>query len=254
MDNADLRPYSPCVILKPCGSSSLGETYLIPAPTGLRPDSYDSVRRFLNELISHFATGGDYFHESYVALHQTRSRETIELFTDHAPKWLPETVLGVWTHLPPPRMMTSEALMELDFKPSGDARMHMLFRVTTGPDACFDAMMTMAGTGTSIQIVSQIETEELLLNWRDLFLEFIQERIYRIFPWYIPLLRMESMEEPIAALTGRALTNVVLYIRESPEDGGLLVLARKPLEEIFLRIGCLPIDPTSGLRQWKLPV
>lgn len=249
----DLRPYEPCVTLEERGSSALGECYLLPARLGLRPDSYDAMRRFLVDLIYHFVRDRGCAHESYVALNQTKTRVTNELFQDHARNWLPETVLGVWTHLPPPRMTTAEDLMEMDPQSPGGMRVYSLFRVTTGADACLDAMTTMAGTGTGIQIVSLIETEKLLRNWKELFLDFIKERIFRIFPWYIPLLRMKSVEEPIAPLTRQALANVVLYIRESPEDSGLLILSRDPLEEAFLRMGCQPIELTTEVRQWKLP-
>jgi|GEM_PF-2313536 len=248
----DLRPYAPCVTLEKRGSSALGECYLLPAPLGLRPDSYDAMRRFLADLIYPFIRDRGCVHESYVALNQTKKRETNELFQDHARKWLPETVLGVWTHLPPPRMMTAENLIEMDPRSPEGMRVHSLFRVTTGADACMDAVTTMAGTGTGIQIVSTLEAEKLLQNWRDLFLDFIKERIFRIFPWYIPLLRLKSLEEPIADLTTQALANIVLYIRESPEDGGLLILSHEPLEETFLRMGCLPVDRTTGAMQWKL--
>jgi hypothetical protein len=249
----DMRPYAPCVTLEERDSSALGECYLLPAPLGLRPNSYDAMRRFLVDLISHFIVHRGCVHESYVALHQTRARATNELFQDHARDWLPEAVLGVWTHLPPPRMMTAEDLMEMDSSLSESIRMHTLFRVTTGVPACMDSMTTMAGTGTGIQVVSQMGAERLLNNWKDLFLDFIQERIYRIFPWYIPLLRLQSVEEPIADLSSQALASTLLYIRESPEDGGLLILSREPLEELFLRMGCLPVALTTGARQWTLP-
>lgn len=249
----DIRLYAPCLALEQRGATALGNCYVLTAPLGLRPDSYDGIRRFLSNLVSHFVMNKGCVHESYVALHQMRLQETNELFADHAPAWLPETVLGVWTHLPAPRMMTSEALMEMDPASPSSMRMYTLFRVTTGANACLDAMETMAGTGTGIQILSEIDSERLLRNLKDIFLDFLKERIFRIFPWYIPLLTMKSLEEPIAALTGRALQHIPLYIRESPEDGGILMLSREPLDETLLRIGCQPIDEIHETVKWKLP-
>ena len=249
----DPRLYAPCLTLEFRGANALGECYLLTAPLGLRPDSYDGIRHVLIELVSHFVIHKGCAHESYVALHQTKSRETIELFADHAPEWLPETVLGVWTHLPAPRMLTHEALMEIDPSQSASTRMYTLFRVTTGAAARLDAMTTLTGTGTGIQIVSQIETEKLLNNLKELFLDFIKERIFRIFPWYVPLLSMRSLEEPVTVLTTQALSDIALNIRESPEDGGILIFAREPLEDILLRIGCNPIGAREEMRQWRLP-
>lgn len=127
------------------------------------------------------------------------------------------------------------------------------FRITTGTSACLDAMEIMAGTGTGIQIVSGIDTEKLLRNLRDLFLDFIKERIFRMFPWYVPLLTVKSLEDPITQLTEQAVTNISLYIRESPEDGGILILSHEGLEEVFLQMGCQSIDLTQDARQWRLP-
>jgi hypothetical protein len=209
------------------------------------------MRRFLVDLVSYFVMRKGCAHESYVALHQVRERQVIELFADHAPHWLPEAVLGVWTHLPAPRMMTAEALMEMDPHSRTGSRVHTLFRITTGVTACLDAMVTMAGTGTGIQIVSQVEAEKLLGNLKDLFLGFIQERLFRIFPWYVPLLTMKSLEEPISLLTEQAFANIALYIRESPEDGGILIVPAQPLAEILVQIGCEQIE-FGAMPKWKI--
>jgi hypothetical protein len=245
--------YAPCRTLECIGANSLGRCYLLAAPLGLRPDSYDSLRRFLSNLVSHFVAYKGCEHESYVALHQAKARMVIELFADHAPVWLPETILGVWTHLPAPRMMTAEALMEMNPESPTSVRMDTLFRVSAGASACLDAMEVMTGTGTGIQIVSRINTEKLLHSLKDLFLDFIKERIFRIFPWYVPLLTMKSLQDPITELTEKAVANISLYIRESPEDGGILILSHERLEEVFLQIGCQPIDLIRDTRQWRLP-
>ena len=143
--------------------------------------------------------------------------------------------------------------METDPGSSANTRIYTLFRITTGTRACMDAMEIMAGTGTGIQIVSGIDTEKLLCNLKDLFLGFLKERIFRIFPWYVPLLTVKSLEDPVTELSERAVTNISLYIRESPEDGGILILSHERLDEVLLQIGCRPIDSTGDARQWKLP-
>jgi hypothetical protein len=247
----DPRPYAPCVALEQRAVTPLGEVYLLPTPSGLRPDSYDHVRRFLVDVVTYFTMRLGCTHESYIALHQSGARETIALFGSHAPSWLPETILGVWPHLPAPSMMTSEALMES--RSPKDMRMYTLFRITAGGDACIDAMSTMLGTGTGIQILTRKDTDSFLRNQREIFLNFIKESLYRVFPWYIPLLAMKSLEEPITPLTEESLTNVTLYIRESPEEKGVLILAREPLDEVLLWTGCNPVDLADGSKQWRLP-
>jgi len=64
---------------------------------------------------------------------------------------------------------------------------------------------------------------------------------------------MKSLEEPITALTEQALTGIALYIRESPEDGGILIFSRESFEEVLLHMGCERIDSTQEVRRWRLP-
>lgn len=43
-ETEDTRLYAPCLTLECIGANSLGQHYLLAAPLGLRPDSYDGIR------------------------------------------------------------------------------------------------------------------------------------------------------------------------------------------------------------------
>jgi hypothetical protein len=247
----DIRAYVPITDL--CFEKSVSglHCYFIPAPTGLRPDSYDPARAFLEGLVSHFTARLGCHHESFIQVSKGRDPEAMRLFSTNAPKWIPETGLGVWPHRPAPRMMTMEDMADIESAESASMTLYSAFRVTTNGNARLDAMTRMTGTGCGLQLVSNIESAVLLRNMKDIFLGFIKDRVFRIFPWYVPLIEKAVFTEPIEQLAVNAMQGVSLYIRESPEDGGILILSAEPLEDIFLQLGCKQVE-NETTSKWKL--
>lgn len=247
----DTRLYLPVTDLYFEVKSNGFECYFIPVPRGLRDDSYDAVRRFLQELVAYFTVRIGCTHESFIQIGQAREESSIRLFADNARKWIPETGLGVWPHRPAPRMWKMEDMEEIDTDSAMPPLLHSVFRVTGDANARLDAMTTMIGTGCGIQLISRIESDILLRDLSELFLGFIQDRVFRIFPWYIPLFEKAVLTEPMEALAADAMRGIALYIRESPEDGGLLIVSAEPLAEVFAQIGCKQVESGPAL-QWKL--
>lgn len=247
----DARAYLPVSELHFAGKRNGLECYFIPAPIGLRPDSYDAARRFLQELVVYFTARLGCSHEGFLQLSRARDESAVRLFTDNARKWIPETGLGVWPHRAAPRTWKMEDVEEIDTDTEMPPLLHSVFRVTADANARLDAMTTMAGTGCGLQFVSRMEGTVLLRNLRELFLGFIQDRVFRIFPWYVPLIEKAVLAEQMNALAIDAMRGVTLYIRESPEDGGILIVSAEPLAEILAQIGCKQAASQPAL-QWKL--
>jgi hypothetical protein len=247
----DIRPYAAVNDLEYQGQAAGFECYRIPSPSGLRPDSYDPARVFLEDLVSYFTARRGFHHEGFIQLGKPRDQTATRLFSANARKWIPETGLGVWPHRPAPRMWKPEDLEELDTSSGMPTLLHSLFRVTADANACLNAMTTMAGTGCGLQLISRVESAVLLRDLKELFLGFIQDRVFRIFPWYVPLIERAVLVEPIEPLAVSALRGVSLYIRESPEDGCILILSTEALAEIFAQLGCKQIEHGTALR-WKL--
>jgi hypothetical protein len=247
----DIRAYVPVTDLLYEKSVGGFHCYLIPAPTGLRPDSYDPARAFLERLVSYFTARLGCHHESFIPISRGRDPQAMRRFTIHARKWIPETGQGVWPHRPAPRMMTPEDMENIESPASAPSIMNTVFRVTTDANARLDAMTVMTGTGCGLQLVSNVEGTVLLRNLKDLFLGFIEDRVFRILPWYVPLIEKAVLTEPIAQLAVNAMRSISLYIRESPEDGGILIVSVEPLTEIISLLGCEQIE--DGLvPRWKL--
>jgi len=248
----DIRTYLPVRELRFEGQVGGFEYYLIPAPQGLRPDSYDPVRAFLQELVSFFTARLGCNHESFVQIGQVREQEATRLFANHARDWIPEAGLGVWPHRPAPRMWKMEDMENIESASETGPVMNSVFRVTANANVRLDAMATMAGTGCGLQLVSHVENAVLLRNLKELFLGFIQDRVFRIFPWYVPLIEKAVLAEPMEPLAANTMRGISLYIRESPEDSGILIVSAQPLAEIFAQLGCKQMEhevkPTWTLR------
>jgi hypothetical protein len=247
----DLRKYLPVTDLHFEGYSSGLNCYFIPAPQGLRPDSYDSVRAFLLELVSYFTSRLGCNHESFIQIGQAREQATTHLFSENARAWVPETGLGVWPHRPAPRMWKMEDMENVESATGTGPLLNSVFRVTADANTRLGAMTTMAGTGSGLQIISHVESTKLLRDMKEVFLSFIQDRVFRIFPWYVPLIGKVVMAEPTEPLAADAMRGITLYIRESPEDGGVLILSIEALEDIFALLGCKQMEH-GHKPKWKL--
>ena len=249
----DIRAYIPGKELRFEGREGGFEYYLIPAPRGLRPDSYDPARAFLQELVSYFTARLGCSHESFVQIGQVREQEATRLFADHARDWIPETGMGVWPHRSAPRMWKMEDMENIESASGTGPLLNSVFRVTAHANARLDAMTTMLGTGCGLQLVSHSESAVLMQDLKELFLDFIQDRVFRIFPWYVPLIQKAMLAESIQPFTLSVLRGISLYIRESPEDGGILIVSAQPLAEIFAQLGCKQLEreakPTWALAE-----
>jgi hypothetical protein len=234
----DLRTYLPVRELSFEGRGGGFEYYLIPAPQGLRPDSYDPARALLLELVSYFTARLGCNHESFIQMGHVREQATTHLFADHARDWIPETGLGVWPHRSAPRMWKMEDMEDIESATGMPSLLYSVFRVTADANARLDAMTTMAGTGCGLQLVSHVDSAILLRDLKELFLGFIQDRVFRIFPWYVPLIEKAVLVEPMDAFAASVMRGISLYIRESPQDGGILIASAQPLAEIFAQLGC----------------
>jgi hypothetical protein len=247
----EIRVYAPVNSMRLLGQRAGFHCYCIPAPAGLRPDSYDAVRVFLQELIIYHTARLGYSHESFLHIGPSADRSVTHLFADHARKWFPEVGLGVWPHRTAPRMWKAEDLEEMDPASGMAPLLYTLNRVTADAAARLDAMITMTGTGSALQIVSRAESSALFRDLKELFLDFIEDRVFRIFPWYVPLIEMAVLAEPATPLALDAMQNISIYIRDSPEDGGILIVSAEQIEEILPRLGCEQIEfgPTPV---WRL--
>lgn len=250
VEQDDLRMYVPVDRLVLKGTPSGYEHWFVPCPVGAHPDSYHALRQFLEMLVLHFIRNLGCSHESFISLSRNADRSANVLLGDNARHWLPQTGLGVWVHRPAPRLLRGSDVEDLDPE-NLPQPMPILLRVQKPGPARLQAMTTMLGTGSGLQLVSRLEEKRLLRSLQEYHLGIITERVYRIFPWYVPLLENASLPEELPQQTLDALQGITLYFRESPEDGGVILLSTEPLRGLFEVMGCTRVD--YGEESWNLP-
>jgi hypothetical protein len=221
---------------------------------GASRESYDQWSRFLEALIVRTMNRTGSCFESLIAA-QIRNREDNALFVKSAGRWFPDAGLGVWPDRQAPRMLDQETLEDFDPDAPLQPLLNIVYRVSNGLTAQLDCLRTMAGTAAGIQVVAAGESRGLFRVWNELFLEFIHDRMYRSFPWYVPLLDARSLDPSADDLVSKVLRPLQLYIRESFEDNVTLIVSAQPLDETFEQLGCSPSGrATAGDEfRWSLP-
>jgi hypothetical protein len=177
---------------------------------------------------------------SELFLQWDRCRPDHEVMTlrEHARVWQPEIGLGVWLDREPPTMWSPE---EFVAAAPGTLRplMHHLFRLQRDDKAQDSAWRRLLGSGVLLRVACAVP---------DAFVagatEFLHPRIMETsltgFPFYAPLLTVAGIARPDAAFEGPFdlwLPEVEGYLRESEEDGGLLVVARQASPDFWRSLG-----------------
>ncbi|HLJ88288.1 MAG TPA: hypothetical protein VKZ53_15825 [Candidatus Angelobacter sp.] len=245
------KPYLPANTIEFRGSVGDLEVYFIPTSFNVAPESYDALRLFLERVVAHFTGTLGCNHEGFIQLVRFRPQEVVHRFSDNARKWLPQMGMGVWPDREPPRMWTSKDIENMDPQTGMPTLLYTVFRITAQGNARLDAMHTMAGTSCALQVFSQLETKKLMDYLKEVSLEFIRDRVFRVFPWYVPLLSLTGLKDPVSPVTLRILQNIRLYVRESVEDGGILIVSREPLEDLLPSLGCTFLEGEK-VPQWRL--
>lgn len=154
-----------------------------------------------------------------------RPDEDVALLRQNARLWLPDIGLGVWPHREPPRLWSREEFIET---PTEELRpiMHRIFRIDPDPWATRSAWEAMLGRGV-IRIASH-DLDAFYRQTMDCSLPLIAELSFQSFPFYLPLLDARALAELSPADLLSWLGGTDAYLRESSEDGGLLLLLRIP--------------------------
>ncbi len=152
----------------------------------------------------------------------------------HMKAWAPEIGLGIWPDRKPPHGWTEDGFMDAVAAKFRSAEPEMptcrLLRLAGTPAARLDASQKMRGFGTTIDLFGRQEYPQLEQRARKLYLPRIKEARFHHEPFYLPLLDRQSLQAAATpARLSEWLCGVDVYVRESPEDGGILIVSRLPL-------------------------
>jgi hypothetical protein len=164
-----------------------------------------------------------------------------DVYDQHAVDWSPEVGLGVWPNRPPPELWKAVDFfkMAVEFQRTGRMRplMYRVMRITGQPTLRARAQSLMAGTGMVVCAWTPGGGEEFLRKTKEEFLPAIQSPNFRIFPFFVPLLDFKSLRDHKPGELDRWLCGDAIYLRESPGDNAVILLATTPLAPLLEEAG-----------------
>jgi hypothetical protein len=159
-----------------------------------------------------------------------RCRPEFEAVTvrENARAWMPEFGVGIWIDQPPPTKWTQE---EFQRSAPGTLRpvVERVLRVRPDVTPQRAAWKRLLGSGTLLRLRGA-GAGTTLSGTSKLLRPTIRDISLTSFPFYVPLLRGSTLMTPAptyAATWDQMLPGIDLYLRESAEDGGLLILHRQ---------------------------
>jgi len=188
--------------------------------------------------------------EYFVQFTQLHHEDGPQRLSQNGKAWMPQLGLGIWPDREPPSLWTVEEFQNLAPGEMIRPLMHQVFRVTTDAESRHAARGVMFGIGAGMQVLVPEGDTEFTRRTTELLLPRIQEPSFRAFEFYVPLLDRNSVASADAATLDEWMSGARLYWRESPEDGGLLVLSAIPLAGLWPGLG---FDRLPGQPAWRLP-
>jgi len=212
---------------------------LEPQRTALRA----ALRLLVRALASHWRAASEVF----IQYNQLHRGDGPRRFADHAREWAPQMGLGVWPDRKPPRYYTKEDFEELGPGDSLKPVLYKVFRVRAPQEVRERALEEMLGLGTLVVMITSEDSELLVRRTSALFGASIPQGSIRSFPFYIPLLELNTLTSASVEQMETWLSGAPVYIRESVEDDGVVVAAARPLEPILEQLGAsYQPGPDSG--------
>jgi hypothetical protein len=222
----------PIKLPSPWQASLLG-VGAFPMPVG----ELDPMRLLLQAFSEIAAREHGLQHEVLLQLWNLSPQTGGEILSANVSEWAPKFGLGVWPDRKPPQAWTEETLVDAAaavFR--GDEPMrpsNRLLRLTIPKNRQIDAADKMRGFGVQLELFSKDSIETIEERGKKFFLPTITERRFQREPFYLPLLDHASLcRADSASQIESWICGVDIYIRESAEDRGILILSRFELEPL----------------------
>jgi hypothetical protein len=245
-------PKRDLLVLKPFTLEGRFQAFLLPVSRFPIPEQeLFPIRRLLQQLTAALVKTWSLSLEVFIRFTQLHLEDGSARLSTYGREWIPSMGLGVWPDREPPTLWTVEELQNL--MPDEKARplMELFLRVTTSAESRNQARDVMLGLGCIMQVMNSGDTKKYLSTTGKLLLPPIKDRTYRGFPFYVPLLETKSIVGASADQLGSWFCGASAYIRESPEDGGILIAVAEPLGPILSSLGG---SVGSGPQpEWRIP-
>jgi hypothetical protein len=212
------------------------EVYLLPVSEFPSPKEELLRNRQVLERLTTALGDRQLSSEVFLDIAQVHLEDGSDRLADHAREWKPKLCLGVWPDRPAPTRWTREELEELAPGDSPRPMMYTVLYLSGSQAAREEAFGTMLGLGAVVRVLTGREGTFLSIAKQTLQ-PTIQQRPFRSFPNFMPLFDRKSLTAATSDQLEKWFCGADLYIRESPEDKGIIVASNTPLAPIFQHLG-----------------
>lgn len=210
----------------------------------LQGERAEVVRRFCKVL--GLLLTDKYQMEQQVLLQTWKLKPDTGLTELHARRreWRTELGLGIWPNRQPPQSWSEERMVDAaaDVFAGAEPELpaHPLLRIRARRDDSLAAAELMHGYGVAIEIFSRLPVDQLDADYRELLLPRITLRRFQHQQFYSPMLDRTGFLQVWPDKDGHdVLAGAEVYLRDSAEDGGLLLLSRMPLQDLLEEVAAL---------------
>jgi hypothetical protein len=176
--------------------------------------------------------------ELFLQFDRCKPDREVPILRENARTWQPEIGLGVWLDREPPTTWSEE---EFVAAAPGTLRplMYHLFRLQRDPNVQASAWRRLLGSGVLLRVAA-VEPDIFLAGTTEFLHPRIADASLTGFPFYAPLLTAAALSQPDPMFDAGfdvSLPGVEAYLRESEEDGGLLIVTRQSATAFWQSIG-----------------
>lgn len=200
-----------------------------PLPASDRERYLESMQLLLNCLDSLYT---DTTQECLLQVWKLHHEAASKHLSGNGPLWVPIVGAGIWPHKQPPHVWTVEEFKE--FEPGIMPRppVSMVFRLKGKQEHRANVLPLMGGRGVLILAGLQGDPDAYYAQCNEYFRTFIKEPLHLAYPFFFPLIDANTLPDVSVEIAEKLLGGVQYYIRESCEDGGILIFSRLPLEPV----------------------
>ena len=151
-------------------------------------------------------------------------------------EWGLEWGLGYLPEQVPPTLWTMEDFTNLDIGEMPRPVMNQIFGISAGDAAVMAAVDMLLGLGSLVLGLASEPAATVKARATAQFRPLIEEEALRHFGYYFPLFSGASFSGSSATQIENWTCGMTFYLRESPDDKGILIAASEPLEDVFQRL------------------
>ena len=166
------------------------------------------------------------------------SKTGTAILDEHAAEWSLDIGMGIWPDREPPQGWTEDSIQDAAAAvyrgEEPNLPVHRILHLTLPQEPLCDAARQMRGLGVQFELFSAGSIEEIAKQGREVLLPMVKDRRFRKAALYLPLIDQRTLCHPDAAEKLDAwMCGIDVYVRESAEDRGILMLSKLPLDFLF---------------------